>query len=253
MNILKRLFSRKPIKPICPNCGSSFDFFLPLPDSYLKQVKDNFLFKIDSAETLNAKEYQCPVCHSSDRDRLITLYIKRLLRDRDFKKIMHVAPADPINNFIKKNSSAELVTVDLYMKNVTHNLSLTDLSFFPDNSFDLTICSHVFEHIEEDKLAAQELFRVSSHGSVSLMLVPINKSLEHNFEMPIGNDPELRWKYYGQEDHVRLYSQNGFIKLLSDAGFTVELFKPSKEALNLRQELKVYGIDNNSVLYVARK
>jgi SAM-dependent methyltransferase len=253
MKFLKRLFSGAKTSPICPNCNSVFESFLPLPESYLRQVQESFIFKIDTAETLNIRQYQCPYCHSSDRDRLISLYLNLVLKKNVIKRIMHVAPAKCINKFIQNNSSAELVTVDLYMENVTYNLSLTDLSVFPDNHFDLIICSHVLEHIEADNLAARELFRVASPGSVSLMLVPINTSLEHNLEIPIGDDPELRWKYYGQDDHVRLYSQNGFVNLLKGVGYEVQLFKPNKQSLELNHELSEYGISDKSVLYVARK
>lgn len=253
MKILNRLFSRSRFKSACPNCNSTFESFVPLGSDYIRQVKESFIFKIDSAETLNIKQYHCPTCYSSDRDRLISLFLNLVFKKQDVKKIMHVAPAPPINNFIERNSSAKLITVDLYMPNVTHNLSLTDLSVFPDNNFDVIICSHVLEHIEEHELAVKELFRVASTGSVSLMLVPINTSLEHNFEIPIGNDPILRWKFYGQDDHVRLYSQNGFVSLLEKAGFEVELFKPSKQSLELPEVLSFYGIDKKSVLYVARK
>ena len=253
MKILNRIFSPSSTHSICPNCNSKFDSFIPLQGDYIKQVKESFIFKIDSAETLNIEKYYCPVCYSSDRDRLISLYLNLVFKRRKVKKIMHVAPSPPINNLIKRNSSADLTTVDLYMPNVTYNLSLTDLSYFHDNIFDVIICSHVLEHIKEHELAAKELYRVASPDSVSLMLVPINTSLEHNLELPIGDDPLLRWKFYGQDDHVRLYSQRGFVSLLKNAGFEVEIFRPSKKSLELPRALSLYGVDKRSVLYVARK
>jgi hypothetical protein len=53
-------------------------------------------------------------------------------------------------------------------------------------------------------------------------MVPINLQLETTMEDPSCVDEGLRWKYFFQNDHVRMYSKKDFISRLSAAGFTVQ-------------------------------
>ncbi|MDZ7740326.1 MAG: hypothetical protein U5Q03_00835 [Bacteroidota bacterium] len=83
------------------------------------------------------------------------------------------------------------------------------------------ICSHVSEHIENDKKAISELYRITVQGGAGFLMVPtilsaISKTIEN---IPDVNTDEDRWKYYGQNDHVRLYAKSDFVERIKEDGF----------------------------------
>ena len=82
--------------------------------------------------------------------------------------------------------------------------------------------------MEDDAKAMNELYRVLKPGGTALILVPINGiSYERpydkskTFESDKYNTPELREKYYGQNDHLRLYGTDFKDKLIN-TGFKIK-------------------------------
>jgi len=51
---------------------------------------------------------------------------------------------------------------------------ITDLDI-PDDSFDLIICYHILEHVEEDLKAMQELYRVMKKSGVCIIQTPFKE------------------------------------------------------------------------------
>ena len=91
--------------------------------------------------------------------------------------------------------------------------SVADLAAlpFPDSSFDAAVSGEVLEHLEDDRSAVAEFFRVLRPGGTCIVTVPAN--------------PDL----FGIEDewagHVRRYEKDGLQKMFEKAGFaTVELY-----------------------------
>ena len=72
-----------------------------------------------------------------------------------------------------------------------------------NGQFDFFICSHVLEHIPDDIKAMKELCRVLKTGGKGIAMVPINFEVEKTLEDP-GTNVAARWKYLGQDDHVRI-------------------------------------------------
>lgn len=95
---------------------------------------------------------------------------------------------------------------------------------YPDNSFDIIYCSHVLEHVLDDRKAMREFYRTLNTDGWAILNVPI--SGEKTFEDPSIVSPEERLKAFGQEDHVRIYGTD-YIDRLRESGFTVKLFKAS--------------------------
>jgi ubiquinone/menaquinone biosynthesis C-methylase UbiE len=93
---------------------------------------------------------------------------------------------------------------------------------YPDRSFDVIYCSHVLEHVLDDKRAMREFFRVLNSNGWAILNVPI--SSEKTFEDSSIVDPKERLKAFGQEDHVRNYGPD-YVERLRDSGFTVETTK----------------------------
>ena len=87
-----------------------------------------------------------------------------------------------------------------------------------DGQFDIVYCSHVLEHVSEDRKAIRELWRVLRNGGLAIVLVPVMG--DRTLEDPLVTDPSERKKLFGQEDHVRRYGRD-FVDRLREAGFTV--------------------------------
>ena len=60
---------------------------------------------------------------------------------------------------------------------VDHEASLTDLSLFGDDRFDLFMCQHVIEEITEYEAALSEIARVLKPRGIALMEVPFDSRL----------------------------------------------------------------------------
>jgi len=107
--------------------------------------------------------------------------------------------------------------------------------------FDVVICIHVFEHIDNDRSAMREICRVLKPGGIALLDVPIDETRDETFEDPSIIDPVERTKAYWQWDHVRLYGKD-YARKLRDAGFTVEerqLIRELGEAVIIENGLEV--------------
>ena len=174
------------------------------------------------------KEVECPKCLSHERHRALWLYFKKnghLLKNGN--RLLHFAPETTFYNLFK-NSDVEYHPADITDENF-HVDEIIDIQDIPyeDDYFDVIYCSHVLEHVPDDEKAMKELYRVLKSGGIALILVPINGI---SFEMPFDetrtleddryNTPELREKYYGQHDHLRLYGTDFKDKLI-DVGFNV--------------------------------
>lgn len=81
-------------------------------------------------------------------------------------------------------------------------MDITDIQF-PQNSFDIIDCSHVLEHVPQDRMAMKELARVVKPSGWAILQVPM--SPRPTYEDLSMTDPEERTRLFGQSDHVRQY------------------------------------------------
>src|SRR5437899_3187338 len=90
----------------CPVCDSHVEAFQPLPQFYTDNLqKYGCPFKAEEAETCNYRNYSCPSCQASDRDRLYALYLRDYLRKIEsggVVKVIDFAPSAPLSQFIRK-------------------------------------------------------------------------------------------------------------------------------------------------------
>lgn len=164
---------------------------------------------------------QCLHCGSLERHRLSWLFIRARtdLLDGRPKKVLHVAAEPCLAARLRERLGDGYVTAALGEDRATAQLDITDIPF-ASGSFDAIYCSHVLEHVENDKRALQELFRVLDAGGWAMLLVPV--TTDRTFEDPSVKDPEDRLEAFGQEDHVRRYGPD-FADRVREAGFTVEV------------------------------
>lgn len=243
----------------CAVCNSRVNAFQPLPEYYAENLqKHGWQFGDEDVETCNIYAYQCPYCQASDRDRLYSLYLIDYLlnlKSDGAIKILDFAPSAPLSGFIRnliRNLRRDISyrTADLFANDVDDQVDITDLSPYKDNQFDFFICSHVLEHVPDDKKALRELFRILKPGGRGILMVPIILSIDEIDEDSDLLDEGERWRRFGQDDHVRLYSKKGFIERIRETGFIVH--QHGMESFG-EELLTRNGISNQSVLYVVEK
>jgi SAM-dependent methyltransferase len=209
----------------CSACETPVDRFLPLPAFYFEETrKHGFNHPWNKWEMLNVKEYSCPRCGASDRDRLMAMFLRRKLAevpDGAIIRLVEFAPTPQISGILKGHPKLVYRSADLSRENVDDRADLTNLSIYGDESFDALICSHVLEHIADDLKAMRELFRILKNTGWGLLIVPISLHWRSIRERPISNTDSERWRYFGQNDHVRVYTRDGFTGRLREAGFRV--------------------------------
>lgn len=239
----------------CPVCENRVAKFSPLPEFYARQLESHGSdLRFEDFETCNVEAYQCPHCGATDRDRLYALYLaERLPQDESAQPafgLLDIAPSGPLSAFVRQKYRLYYRTADRFMRNVDDHVDITSLHCYADNSFDAFICSHVLEHVPEDRQAIAELFRVLKPGGWGIAMAPIDVKLSQTREDFTKTSPADRIRYFGQHDHVRVYSREGFIERLEGAGFVVEQL--TTEHFRIEAPGR-YGLAPSSVLYVVNK
>lgn len=243
----------------CPVCESRVISFLRLPEFYRENYqKYGFPFKTNEAETCNEMAYLCPWCGASDRDRLYALFIADYIAKLESPTPVHIvdfAPSEPLSAFIRRvvESSRKDIryrTADLLAENVDDQVDIADLRSYESEHFTFFICSHVLEHVPDDRKALRELHRILKPGGKGILMVPIILTIDQIDEDPRVTDEGERWRRFGQNDHVRLYSKSGFLERVREAGFAVH--ELGKEFFS-EERFKQTGITNQSVLYIVEK
>lgn len=193
----------------------------------------------------------CPVCESSDRIRLLYLFLKN--RTNIFSeniKLLHIAPEPSLEFIFKHQDNIDYLTTDMAPEMVMEQMDITNIKY-PENNFDAIICNHVLEHINDDLKAMKELYRVLKPGGWVILQVPFSKILEKTFEDLSITTPEDREQFFGQADHVRIYGKD-YATRLKQAGFEVEeyLWTEDKELIN-HDNYK--GLNEDEVVFYCQK
>lgn len=174
---------------------------------------------------------RCPVCHACDRTRLLLLYLQRHTPvGVEDVSLLHVAPEHGLYLWLRRQPGVRYVASDLDGRRYRHvpdfqPADLTDTPF-ADEQFDLVICSHVLEHIPDDRAAMSELHRILRPGGTALLLVPLATDGGATDEDPAVVAAEARTRRFGQWDHVRLYGREDFYDRLRRTGFNVQAYDP---------------------------
>ncbi|MFN7373073.1 MAG: class I SAM-dependent methyltransferase, partial [Cyclobacteriaceae bacterium] len=138
----------------CPVCGHTYRKFLPYGRI---NPRPNAL---------------CPNCLSLERHRLIWLYLKQ---KTDFfqrhQQVLHIAPEHCFIKPFEQRHGAGYITADLESPLAKVKMDIHEMPF-AENQFDVVLCNHVLEHVQDDIKAMREIQRVLKPGGYAILQVP---------------------------------------------------------------------------------
>lgn len=213
----------------CPVCGGRYRRFLP--------------FGLDGRR--NAR---CPGCGSLERHRFMWMHLRdrhRLLQRH--LRLLHIAPEHCVRDALAVNPGLNYVSVDMFDPAADRAADLTALPF-RDASFDFAICSHVLEHIEDDRKAMAELFRVLAPGGRAVVMVPIEMERPETYEDMSIDTAAGRDRAFGHPYHVRICGAD-YPDRLRQAGFAVKLVFSRSMTPHMRRHWRI----NKTVLFDCSK
>ncbi|MEI2817957.1 MAG: methyltransferase domain-containing protein [Microthrixaceae bacterium] len=171
----------------CPSCGKQFRRFAPYN---------------------GVSGMACPNCGSRQRHRMLTLYLRNQVGVGATPcRLLHVAPETGLRRQLEQATNLDYVTADLMRTDVDVRVDLLALPF-SDDSFDVVVCSHVLEHVPDDRAAMRELARVTRPKGRLLVMVPVDFERAATYEDSAITTPAGRLAAFGQSDHLRLFGRD---------------------------------------------
>lgn len=185
----------------------------------------------------------CPKCGSLERHRLLCLAAReqRYFAGRD---VLHFAPEAAVRRLVLEQMPKSYITADLFAKDVDRREDIEALTI-PDNSFDVVICLHVLEHVD-DRAAIGELYRVLRPGGLLIAMFPIVEGWDETYEQPSIRSPHDRLLHFGQHDHARFFGSDVRMRL-STPGFDV------KEYTAVEPHVSRYGLARGEKVFLCRR
>ena len=171
---------------------------------------------------------RCAHCGSRERHRLLWLWVTEGDGNRlAGKRILHFAPEKALRQVLAGYPGYE--TADLLQRGVTHRVDIARLPM-ESGTYDAVIANHVLEHIDDDRRAMRELFRILRRNGTALITVPVNPAREATYENAAITDPVEREAHFNAPDHRRFYGLD-FADRLAEAGFRAGTFRltPARE------------------------
>jgi SAM-dependent methyltransferase len=164
--------------------------------------------------------------------------------------VLHIAPEACFIKRFQKLHRKGYITADIESPLAMVKMDIQAMPF-SENQFDVVLCNHVLEHVDDDGAAMKEIKRVLKSGGFAILQVPFfNPVPEHTLEDKSITDKRMRERLFGQADHVRRYGKD-YADRIRKAGLAVteDLFAAQlPEGTAAR-----YGISKSEIIYKAVK
>jgi SAM-dependent methyltransferase len=164
-------------------------------------------------------EAMCPHCCSLERHRLLKMWLDQNQAYVAGKRVLHFAP-EPIITDLVRPLAGQYITADI-SSGYDLKLNIENIEL-PDKCYDLVLCSHVLEHVD-DRAALNEMHRILADNGTALLMTPVIEGWSDTYENPAIVEPDDREIHFGQKDHVRHYGAN-IRDRIRRAGFEIEEF-----------------------------
>lgn len=189
----------------------------------------------------------CPSCLSLERHRLIWLYLKE--RTNFFSQklsVLHIAPEPCFVKRFEKIHGDNYITGDIESPLAKVKMDIHRIPF-EENKFDVVLCNHVLEHVQDDIKAMKEIKRVLRPGGWAILQVPFFSPVpDDTFEDNSITDPREREKIFGQDDHVRKFGKD-YPQRIERSGLKAILDDFAKS------QRDKYGLQKREIIYKAEK
>lgn len=217
----------------CPVCEKSFRKFLPYGRI---KPRENAL---------------CPNCLSLERHRLLWLYLQEKTPFFNSKlQVLHIAPEACFIKRFEKIHGDSYVTADIESPLAKIKMDIHKIPFSA-NLFDIVLCNHVLEHVDNDIQAMSEIHRVLKPGGFAILQVPFfNPVPDITFEDSSITDKREREKIFGQDDHIRKYGRD-YTRRIKHAGLS-PIKDPYVDELE-ESTRKKFGLVAGEMIYGGRK
>lgn len=187
----------------CPCCGWSFRRFT----AGGRRIRT----KVDG---------YCPRCNSKPRHRWLWLHLPAMLRqeNRPSASVLHIAPAHSTFRALSRMQLETYVTAGLD-SSTRYSLRMDLTRPALTARFDVVICIHVLEHLDDDHGALVGLTDLVESDGIVAIGVP-TRSTGPTLEDPSITDPVQRERLFGEPDHRRWYGLD-IIERIERAGLKV--------------------------------
>jgi SAM-dependent methyltransferase len=191
----------------------------------------------------------CPRCDAKARHRRDWLYLREKTNlFSDPLRLFHVAPSYGLSRRFARMPNLDYVGVDIQPdRNISISMDLVATAI-RSNTFDAAICIHVLEHIREDRIAMQEIYRLLKPGGWALISVPIRLD-QKTFEDPSVKGYAERKRLFGEGGHVRYYGYD-LAERLEECGFQVNLHLGKDVEQSTREK---YGLRDDENIFFCTK
>ena len=202
---------RKKMKYYCPCCNTHVREFVVA--DYTKTTN-----KFNPTRYTNTKQnVLCPACKALPRHRILASWCETKLSLLQTSKILYFAPEYSMTRWMKKNG-VKYTTADLFAE-ADLKIDIQDTGL-PDESYDVVVCNHVLEHVDDFRKALREMYRILRKGGKLICSFPMDPKVELLDEDPSVDTEEGRLARFGQNDHKRVFGMKAD-QFLQEAGFKV--------------------------------
>lgn len=208
---------------------------------------------------------RCQRCKSSERTRVVKLFLDRYVQPSHGQSVLHLAPEPELSTYLAKIVGKGYEAADLdpkrYSARIGTSVKRLDLckvaSELPSDHYDLVLHNHVLEHVPCNATwVVQNLHRAVKSGGAHVFSVPILAGYyAEDLDPQMTNDE--RQVRFGQHDHMRRFGREDFYLTF---GTLFEIPDPysltdffSEDALvtaNVRKSQWTYS--GSSVFYISK-
>lgn len=217
----------------CPCCGWTFRHFVD-KSAFFRTTTDSC----------------CPRCNSKARHRRDWLFLRDELSFFDKEHaVLEIAPWWSFGRAFTRAGKLRYFAIDVnpHAPFVDEKGDVAEIPL-PDAQFDAVLCIHVLEHVEDDRKALGEIFRVLKPGGWALITVPLLLD-EPTREDPSITSPEDRKRVFGEKSHVRYYGPD-IEDRLRQAGFEIR-FEPA--AAIPKEDVARYGLRRDENIWLCTR
>ena len=189
------------------------------------------------SENYIGNHYMCLSCNSNARTRTLLYSLKNILPASKKFTLLDIGPNESTKIFFKRLEGCEYKTFDKFGE-ADYSDDLENMKSINDNVFDFVMCIHVLEHIDDDKKAMSEIYRVLKKNGIALIMVPKIYGFKETRKSNV-----KPFEGYG---HIWLYGDD-FKQRLDDCGFNVNVV-----VNNDKEILEKYGLLKDEI-FIAKK